>query len=122
MHKILVRHSQTLPQVYLGLPAQCIQPGAVHELAQAAVGLGGSKSMLPWLWQGCIAAMESSAKPGCTAHTSSTMLTSSRRSIGFKPCDLVRRAVVGAIPWQQGDPGSRQTAVVTRRLTEAGQT
>ena len=41
MHKILVRHSQTLPQVYLGLPAQCIQPGAVHELAQGAVGLGG---------------------------------------------------------------------------------
>ena len=41
MHKILVRHSQTLLQVYLGLPAQCIQPGAVHELAQGSVGLGG---------------------------------------------------------------------------------
>jgi hypothetical protein len=46
MHKILVRHSQTLPQVYLGLPAQCIQPGAVHELAQGAVGLGGVVSSL----------------------------------------------------------------------------
>ena len=41
MLEVLVGQSQTLLQVDLGFPAQCIQAGAVHQLAQGAVGLGG---------------------------------------------------------------------------------
>ena len=41
--EILVSSSQTGFQTDLGLPTECIQPVAVHELSGGAVGFGGVK-------------------------------------------------------------------------------